>query len=165
MKTFTDNAGRTWTIVLTVNEVKRVKTLLPGVDLVANAADGTLFDRLGSDLVFMCDVVYAVVKPQADAQKVTDEDFGRAMAGDCLEKAAMALVEALLDFFPEAKRRLLAKILAKLRSFQTTVRDRAMAELDSPELDKKFQAEIDAILARGKASTSLPASPGSTPAP
>ena len=42
MKTFTDNAGRTWTIVLTVNEVKRVKALMPDVDLVAGAAAGTL---------------------------------------------------------------------------------------------------------------------------
>jgi hypothetical protein len=163
MKTFTDNAGRTWTIVLTVNEVKRVKALMDGVDLVAGAADGTLLERLGSDLVFMCDVVYAVCKPQADAQKVSDEDFGRAMAGDCLEKAATALVEELVDFFPAARRRLLAKALAKLQSLQTTATERVMAELDSPELDKKLQAQIDSIL--GKASTNSPASPGVTPAP
>ena len=163
MKTFTDNAGRTWNIVLTINEVKRVKALLPDADLVAGAADGTLLQRLGSDLVFMCDVVYAVVKPQADAQKVSDEDFGRAMAGDCLEKAATALVEELVDFFPAARRRLLAKALAKLQSLRTTVTERAMVELDSPELDKKLQAQIDSIL--GKASTNSPALPGVTPAP
>jgi hypothetical protein len=163
MKTFTDNAGRAWNIVLTINEVKRVKALMPDVDLVAGAADGTLLERLGSDLVFMCDVVYAVCKPQADAQKVSDEDFGRAMAGDCLEKAATALVEELVDFFPAARRRLLAKALAKLQSLRTTVTERAMVELDSPELDKKLLAQIDATL--GRASTNSPASPGSTPAP
>ena len=165
MKTFTDNAGRTWTIVLTVNEVKRVKALLPGADLMAGVADGTLLERIGNDFVFMCDVVYAVVKPQADAQKVSDEDFGRAMAGDCLEKAATALVEELVDFFPEAKRRLLGKAWAKLRNLHTTVTDRVMTELDSPELDNRLKDEIEAFFARGKASTSLPASPGSTPAP
>jgi hypothetical protein len=165
MKTFTDNAGRTWTIVLTVNEVKRVKALLPGADLMAGVADGTLLERIGNDFVFMCDVVYAVVKPQADALKVTDEDFGRAMAGDCLEKAATALVEELVDFFPEAKRRLLAKAWAKLRNLHTTVTDRVMTELDSPELDNRLKDEIEAFFARGKASTNSPASPGSTPAP
>ena len=87
MKTFTDNTGRTWTLSVTVGTIKRVRALC-GVDLAniisieaGKAPNVGLLDRLASDPVLLVDVLYAVCKPEADAQNVSDEDFGRAMAG------------------------------------------------------------------------------------
>ena len=48
--------------------------ILAGLDLL-QVLDGSLIDKLIRDPVLLCDVVYAVCKPEADTQ-VTDEQFG-----------------------------------------------------------------------------------------
>ena len=101
MKTFTDNAGRTWTVVVNVDAIKRVRGLL-SVDLLS-IVEGTLIDRLIRDPVLLCDIVYAVCKPEADARGISDEEFGRSMAGDAIEHATTALLEELVDFFPSPR--------------------------------------------------------------
>ncbi|MCK4660506.1 MAG: hypothetical protein KAV82_13370 [Phycisphaerae bacterium] len=72
MKSFTDNAGRSSTIAINVDAIKRVRGLLD-VDLL-KIVEGTLIEKLIRDPVLLCDVVYAVCKPEADAKDVSDED-------------------------------------------------------------------------------------------
>ncbi len=138
MKTFTDNAGRTWTIAINVDCIKRVKTLL-SVNLL-DAIEGKLIEDLVSDPVLLCDVIYAVCKPEADTTEVSDEEFGRAMAGDAIDNATTALLEELVDFFPSGKRQVLAKALAKLKTFQTKAVETASKRLDDPNLDQQLEA-------------------------
>jgi len=160
MKTFKDNAGRTWTVTVDVSAVKRVRSLLD-VNLL-EVLDGRLIERLAGDPVLLCDVLYALVKPEADAKGITDEDFGRAMAGDAVEHATTALLEELVDFFPQGKRRLLQKALGKLKSWEAKALEVAEKRLESPELDEKLEA---ALLAAGSATTagsSSGSSPGSS---
>ena len=109
MKTFTDNTGRTWTLSVTVGTIKRVRALC-GVDLAniitmesGKTPNVGLLERLAADPVLLVDVLFAVCKPEADAKGITDEEFGRAMAGDAIELAATALLDEIIDFFPEAK--------------------------------------------------------------
>lgn len=158
MKTFRDNQSREWAVMINVDTVRRVRQLLD-VDLL-NVADGKLFERLVTDPVFLCDCLYAVVKPEADSKIISDEEFGRAMAGDAIEHASTALLEGLVDFFPPRQRQVLAKAMEKLRLVEQSASDKALAILDSPELDK----QIEAILNRaGDLSGNLPASSASTP--
>ena len=159
MKTFQDTAGRTWTVGVNVDAVKRVKSLV-GVDLLAT--DQKLFEMLASDLVLLCDVVYAVCKPEADTRDVSSEDFGRAMSGDALGAAAEALVEELIDFFPKHRRReLTRKAVTKLDRLMDLAFDATEKRLDSDELER----EMEAALTSGGSSTSSPEPPESTPAP
>ena len=157
MRTFTDNCGRAWTVTINVDAIKRVKSLL-SVNLL-DAIEGRLLERLAGDPVLLCDVLYVLCKPQADAQNVSDEDFGRSMAGDVIDVAAAALLEELCDFFPKGRRQLLQKALAKLRTLEETVLTAANRRLDSPELDRQLQEAI-----AGGLSGNLPASPASIPA-
>src|SRR5262245_66052332 len=103
MKTFSDNAGRIWTLQINVDAIKRVRDLAE-VNLL-EVVEGKLLERLISDPVLLCDVIYSVCKPEADAKQVSDEDFGRAMAGDAIEAATTALLEELVGFFPQARRK------------------------------------------------------------
>ena len=155
MKTFKDNAGRTWTVTVNVDAIKRVRTLL-GVNIL-EVVDGKLIERLASDPVLLCDVLYALVKPEADSQKVADEDFGRAMAGDAIELATTALLEELVDFFPLGKRRLLQKALAKLKDWESKAMSVAEKKLDSPELEAQFENALKSI---GGSSGNSPGSSG-----
>ncbi|MBX3364010.1 MAG: hypothetical protein KF866_04525 [Phycisphaeraceae bacterium] len=159
MKVFKDNAGREWTVEVNVAALKRVKSLA-GVDLLG-VLDGTLIERLIRDPVLLCDVVYSVCKPQADERGVTDEDFGRAMAGDAIEHATGALLEELVSFCPSPRDRAnLGRVLKATRDVMDKARDMVEARLESGELEK---AAEEALQTLGTSSGSAPASSGSTP--
>jgi hypothetical protein len=169
MKTFTDNAGRTWTVAINVNAIKRVKGLT-GVNLLdvvngdADPRDGGLLGRLSSDPILLCDILYAVCKPEADPRNVSDEDFGRAMAGDAIDAGTTALLEELVDFFPQAKRRVLDKALRKLRSLEARVIDLAERRLDSPQIDRAMEqamGDLEGDIPGATPPDSSPSSPGS----
>lgn len=144
MKTFLDNAGRTWTVNINVFTVRRVKDLL-SVNLL-EAIEGKLLEQLSTDPILLCDVIYAICKPEADAQQVTDEEFGRAMGGDAIDRAATALLEDLIDFFPEGRRGVLAKALAVFKKLESKAIEVVTAKLDSPELEKELN---DLLTAHG----------------
>jgi len=156
VKTFADNAGRTWTVTISIDSIKRVKGLL-SVNLL-DAIEGKLLEKLIADPVLLCDILYCLCKPQADAQSVSDEDFGRAMAGDAIEAATTAFLEELADFFPKGKRELLQKALGKLRTLETMALSAAGQRLDSPELEEQLREMI-----AGGLSGNSPESPASPP--
>lgn len=142
MKSFADNAGRTWAVQVNVETIKRVQGLLD-VNLL-EVVDGDLIERLVADPVLVCDVVYCVCKPEADKQDVSDEEFGRAMAGDAIHNAADALLAEIVDFFPPAKRKILAAALAKMRSLETVAMDAAMERIDGTDFEAKLRAQLAA---------------------
>ena len=140
MKTFNDNAARSWTVQVNVDAIKRVRDLAQ-VNLL-EVVEGKLLERLISDPILLCDVIYCLCKPEADTKGVTDVDFGRAMAGDAIDGATTALLEELVDFFPQGKRRVLSKALAKLRKLETQVMAAVETRLDSPELDRQMALRL-----------------------
>ncbi len=160
MKTFKDNADRTWTVTINVDAIKRVRSLLD-IDLM-QAVEGKLIERLIGDPVLLCDIIYCVCKEDADAKGITDEEFGRAMAGDAIELATTAMLEELVDFFPQGKRQLLTKALAKLETLQETMLTVVSERLDSPELDAELLAELRKL---GDSSGDSLASSDSIPVP
>jgi hypothetical protein len=167
MKVFKDNAGREWTVEINVAALKRVKSLTE-VDLLG-VLDGTLVERLIRDPVLLCDSVYAICKPQADERSVTDEDFGRAMAGDAIEHATAALLEELVSFCPSPRDRAnLGRVLKATREVMDKARDMVEARLESGELEKAAekalaQAQTGTRGGPGSSSGSAPESSDSTP--
>ena len=118
-----------------------------------------------SPIRFCCVTWCTAWSDQADQAGVSDEDFGRAMAGDAIDAATSALLEELVGFFPQARRRVLAKAVQKLESLQERVAAGAESLLDSPEIEQRIDAELEAIRSTlGRPSTSSPASSESTPA-
>jgi hypothetical protein len=160
MKTFNDNAARSWTVQVNVDAVKRVRDLAQ-VNLL-EVVEGKLLERLISDPVLLCDVIYCLCKPETDSKNISDVDFGRAMAGDAIDGATTALLEELVDFFPQAKRRVLAKALAKLQKLQTAALAAVETRLDSPELERQMAAQLKQL---ESSSGSAPESSASIPAP
>lgn len=158
MRTFTDTHGRIWTIAITIDAVKRVRALT-GTDLLA-VAGGDLLERLSSDPVLLADVLYAVVKPEANAQQVSDTDFGRALAGDAIGAATTALLQDVVDFFPAPKRALLAKALGKLQDVQAMALAAASARVDA----LNPTSLVDQALRSGPSSGGSPASSAAIPA-
>ena len=165
MKTFKDNAGRTWTVSITVDAIKRVRGLLD-VDLL-EVVGGKLIDRLITDPVLLCDIVYAVCKPEADAQSVSDEDFGRAMSGDAIEHATTALLEELVSFSPSPRDRAnLKQVLDTTRRVMDRARDLVEQRIESGELDRIAEEALNqTVPSAGNSSGNSPVSSASIPPP
>ena len=173
MKTFSDTAGRTWTITVNVDAIKRARSLCE-VDLL-ELTDGKLIEKLIRDPILLCDVVYAVCKPQLDEQSITDEEFGRAMAGDAIEHATTALLEEVVNFSPNLRdRQVIERVMKRTWQVMDKARDVIEARIDG-ELDRIAEETLDQIKneplteppARqrtlGGSSGNLPASSDSTP--
>ena len=162
MRTFKDNAGRTWTISLTVTAVKRVRDLAK-IDLL-DLANGRVFERLVADPVTLCDALYAACKPQADAEGITDEAFGEAMAGDAIEHASKALVEELIQFFPNARERAaLSRVVQTMDAAMDRARTLVERRIESGEIERAIANAMDPAMA-GPSSTGSPDSSASTQA-
>ena len=140
MHSFVDNSRRTWEVAINVAAVKRIRGLL-GIDLYALVDDGfKSLSKLVSDPVTLADVLYCLCKDQAERQSITDEDFGRSLAGDVITQAADAFVEELIDFFPDARARgSLRKAIEAGKAVREKVLNHAEKILDSidPETEAK----------------------------
>ena len=167
MKTFTDTAGRTWTLALTIDAAKRVKSLLDVNLLELEAGDPPLLTRLGTNVILLCDVIFALVKPQADAAGVSDQEFAAALGGDVVLAAQTAFYEELVDFFRKLGRTDLAKAVdAQRRMIDLAVR-RIETRLDKLDLEAAVSetlSEAEGETTLGEPSTSSPPSSESTPA-
>ena len=131
--------------------------------------EGTLIEKLIRDPVLLCDVVYAICKPEADGRNIGDEEFGRAMAGDAIDAATMAVLDELVGFCPSPRDRAnLGRVLQATRKVMDRARDLVEKKLDSGALDKladRLLAEASPEATAGNSSTSAPESSASTPAP
>ena len=157
MKSFTDNADRTWTIGINVDAIKRVRGLLE-VDLL-DAVSGGLVERLIRDPILLCDVIYAVCKPQAEDLAVTDEDFGRAMAGDAIEQATKALLEELVSFSPSPRdRAILRRVLETTWTVMEKARDLIETRLADGELERTAEQALAPLRNSSGDSQASPAS-------
>jgi hypothetical protein len=124
--------------------VKRVKSML-NIDLI-EIVEGKILDKIVLNPVVMCDVVYAICKPEADRQNIDDEQFGYAMAGDALEYATGALLQELIDFFPESKRPVLRASQEKFLKYHAKSIDLMTNYLNSPELEEKMEKELKRMI-------------------
>lgn len=158
MKQFPDSAGRTWTIALTIDAVKRVRGLL-SVDLLDLAAgEPPLLTRLSLDVVLLCDVLYALCEPQAKAANVSDEDFGRAMGGDSLLLGQQALLQELADFFQSLGRTEQTRMIEAQRKLILAAVARVEQRLQALNIDQLVASIV------GGSFPSVPGSSASTPA-
>jgi len=171
MRQFKDNyggAGRTWTVEINVATLKRVRGLT-GTDLM-QVIEGTLVEKLIRDPILLCDIVYAICKPEADAAKISDEEFGKAMAGDAIEAATTAVLEELVAFCPSPRDRAnLGRVLQATNRVMDKARDLTEKRIQTLTSEGELDKLVNRMLAHegmpGSSSTSVPASLGSTPGP
>lgn len=157
MKTFCDSQGRTWSLAITIDAIKRVQGLC-GVNLARLLeGDPPLLTRLETDLELLCNVVYALVKPHADELGVSDSQFGAALGGEAIIAAHDAFWSELADFFRSLRRSELVKAIQKQQAMVTAAVRAA---------DQKIEAlDVEALLGSipGDSAGNWPASSASSP--
>jgi hypothetical protein len=153
MKAFTDRAGRSWTITLTLGTAMTVKEQL-GVDLLQpEAGDPPLLTRLGTDEMLLGQVLCAMLQQQFETQGVTAEEVRNGFDGQTLLAAQKAFYEELIDFFQSRGRTDRAKAVAK----QVKMIDAAVVavetRIDALDIDRTIAGAISGESPEALAST------------
>lgn len=146
MRTFKDNAGRTWSVSVDVDGIRRVRTAL-NINLTSAQFNATL-QQLLNDPVLLCDVLYVICKPDADKLNISDVDFGRAMSGDAIDHATKALLEELANFTPNQRDR------ARVQKVLTTLYQ--LAEIHRTKSDTLLDQEMQRLIQEAETTTSGP---------
>ena len=150
MKKFTDTAGGEWPVVITVDTIKRVRGEI-NVDLL-EIVGGKLIAEICADPVLLCDIAYAICKPEADKRGLDSSGFGSLLSGDVIEAAGNALMQELIDFFPQPKRQLLEKAFRKMQEIEIRGMELAETKLADPEMDKHLETMLEQSIASSMSS-------------
>jgi len=142
MSFFVDKNAVKWDAAITVGAAKRIKALT-GFDVMAVAEkESQSLTLLHQDPLTLVDVLYAACKPQADDKGITDVQFGESFDGEAIEKAADALVEGIINFFPPRRRGPLRKAMDKMRQMEDLAMERIDTELDAIDLQEVLDKAI-----------------------
>lgn len=144
MRTFTDGAGRTWTLSLTIGSAKRVKDKLDINILEPEMGEPPLITRLGTDLLLLGNVICCLLEPQFEAHNVTADDVYDAFNGDTLFAAQKAFYEEMIDFFRKDRPNLSRAVAAQMKMIDTAVNAMA-ARVDENRLAELVKQEIDEL--------------------
>jgi hypothetical protein len=159
MQIFTDDQGQTWTLAINVGALKRQKAMLPDLDLLN--MDPPLAAKLAVDPFLLCDVLFVLLKPQADELGITDVQFGERM-GLSLGSAIKAFWQDLSDFFRSLERQDQAQVLTTLQQILREAIEHNAAATDRVGKELKLPM-LGAVPPPGSSSTASPASSASTP--
>ena len=146
MQTFRDRLDKSWDIAITVGTLKRIRDVAK-VDIGKIVEDAIQAKRL-DDMATMGSVLFAIVKPAADALQIDEAAFLELLDGPAMARAAAAFWPELDDFF-----RPCLPLAGGLIALALEVRSKALASQTPP-------ASIS-----GSESTGSPASSASTPTP
>lgn len=106
MKRFNDANGKQWEFDIDVDSIERVKSICQ-IDLTSLFGDDLkLIARLFEEPALLISVLWELINHPDQSLKPA---FRKAMKGDALELAANLLVNEIIDFFPNAKRRELCR--------------------------------------------------------
>lgn len=169
---------RDWIVALDGPTIRRIRQQfeIPGpngelipLDLIG--ADGRAYDAMIEDPTLLVDVLWALCQKQADGLKIDAEQFGQMLVGDPIDEAARAMKEAILDFSPSQRRKLVRALADKNAELRAKGIERALARIEDPAFQEKalaaLEADMDAAinqaLTRLSSATSSPASAESSP--
>lgn len=165
MRTFTDNANRTWKIELTLDAFERVfqqtaDDTHESIDLL-DPLEGKppLITRLDLNLRLLFRVLRALLAPQIEAAKIEAADFAQAIGGKASADARAAFMEEYAFFFREDGREHFAKAIETQTSL--TRKNIAAAAMRIEARARRIDIEKVLDQAEAKADAADPDGPGS----
>lgn len=149
MQTFVDTTNRSWTIALNLGSAMKIKERL-GVDLLQpELGDPPLLDRLGTEELFLGEIICILLENQFKNYAVTAEDVMAAFDGSTLLAASDAFYKELIDFFRKRGRNDRATAVEKQRLLIDAGIQVVQSRLDRIDETKRIVAmtkQADSIL-------------------
>lgn len=141
---YTDSTGMTWPLAVDLPAAKRVRDLV-GVNLLTLRVDHLLAEL--ADPIRLCEVLWAIAKPEADAAGVDQDAFLRRMAVD-LAPITCGLLEDLADFF-----RCLGRTEAAIQIRTATRRAKTLPTMTTEQLESLLNQTMDWMLSQARTLT------------
>ena len=132
MHEFKDDLGRPWRVHITCASNKRIAAHA-GFDF-ADIANGKAVELFGGDTAHLLDILWPLVKADADTRGIDYDSFGDGLRGDCLVDATTVLKEELLLFFPSPRRLLMQKLVAKMEKIVSEASQKVQQEIDNVQM-------------------------------
>lgn len=146
MKKFKTSNGDEWEIKINFISVERVKDSI-GVDLMSIVTDQTMFKEAICNPVIMAMTIAELCKKQIESRGIDIEDFAELLKGDPIEHAVNAMIDELIDFFPNSRDRKMAKMIwGQINKTSEMIRDRQeriVTEEALTTLGEKSAAQFD----------------------
>jgi hypothetical protein len=146
MPTFKDSVNRSWTIEITVIELKKVKERL-GVDLAeCGHGNNAIIDRLSMDDVFLVDILAVVLEEQYQKAGLTPEQFVTGLFGQGADDAVNCLVEAIANFLRPQRGRVLRAMWKKLTAGTDYAAEEMLGRVEDLDIEQMVKTKIAGIL-------------------
>lgn len=142
MRQFLDEQNRTWGIRVDVTTLRKVRERV-GIDLTKVFSSRESLEGLVCDVITLVDVLHALCLEQCEARKVDAEGFATALYGDAIDRATSALMESIIDFFPQGRGKILRQLWDKSKQIAEIEQQRlteAVQALTSESLSQRTQA-------------------------
>lgn len=129
---FKDEQGRAWAVHISCSSLKRVAANA-GFDF-ADISNGKAIDMFGGNATHLLDVLWPLVKADAEKRGIDHDSFGDGLRGDAVAEATAVLKEELLSFFPSTRRLLMKRLLDRMEVIVSQQMEKAASEIDNVQL-------------------------------
>ena len=137
MRVFKDAECREWNMTVNLRAVKALRAI--GVDIMDETGGGIL--ALSSDVCALGDALWTLCKSQAEQRGITEEQFYDGLHGDSIDAAGAALVDAIIDFFPNARREILRRANQKMLAVQEKAIKLASERIDQMDCESVMNSQ------------------------
>ncbi len=136
MKSFKDNASKSWEITLTIGAAIKVKDRL-NVDLLQpEVGEPPLLTRLGTDEMLLAQVIGTLLESQFEKHQVDENYIFDSFDGPTFARAHEAFYLELIDFFQSRGRKDRAKAVEKQKEMIAAGVKAAQAKLEQIDVEK-----------------------------
>jgi len=153
LKTFTDAAGRTWTISLNLGTALKVRDALDVDLLQPEQGDPPLLTRLGTDELLLGQVICCLLADQLEAHKMTEADVRAGFDGQTLLAAQTAFYEELVGFFRSRGRTDRARAVETQSRVITEAVKAIEAQIEALDVDQAIRGALSGPSPEPSAST------------
>ena len=135
MQVFKDNAGRDWSLSLTIGNAMRVRDRL-GVDLLQpEVGEPPLLTQLGTDEMLLAQVIAALLESQFELLKIDATQVYQCFDGPTFGRAHEAFYKELIDFFHQRGRMDRARAVEKQMQMIIAGTKAAMTRVEKINVD------------------------------
>ena len=135
MHIFKDNAGRDWSLSLTIGNAMLVKDRL-GVDLLQpEVGEPPLLTQLGTDEMLLAQVIAALLESQFELHKIDAAQVYQCFDGPTFGRAHEAFYKELIDFFHQRGRMDRARAVEKQMQMIIAGTKAAMTRVEQINVD------------------------------
>lgn len=158
VSTFATTDGTRFLVPVNYLTVKRVRELC-GVNVLDILGPGEQLSGFLADDVKLLEVVCAIVRPQLKELDWGDDQFFSVVDGEVIRAATNCLIDEVTEFFPEPRKGLVAKVIAKVRAATTAMEAKQVAAAEAAISQADFGMDPPTP---GSSGSTLPASSASS---